>query len=238
MVTFRKSRRVDTGGMPEKIIALTQYDMAILTKLHKSDENKIAIERGAANLVANYFEKFLDARARANRERFHHVYEWDRTGDKDARLFKRNIATTAQGSTITFKFTKSKEPNRNGYIFYNKASVMEAGQTVIIRPRNKKFLVYTINSQMIVTTKPSVVSNPGGIAVKGAFAEEWKSFSAYQARSVLKQFRYFELINQAIKTKRKVVVPKINRGMITGMIAQAEADASSIASKAVTLTNG
>jgi hypothetical protein len=236
MVSFKKPGGVDTGGFPEKILALTKYDMTILSKVHSS-ENKMAIERGAVTLIANYFENFVDAKARANSERFHHIYEWDRSGDKNARLFKRNITSTPAGAVISFNFTKSKEPNRNGYIFYNKASVMESGQTVIVRPKNKKFLVYTINDQTIITSKPSIISSPGGTQVKGAFTEEWQSFSTYKAKSILKELRYFERINDSIVKKRKLIIPKINRGMIAGMISEASKDASSIAMKAATNRN-
>ena len=237
MTSFRKAGGIDTGGMPEKILALTEYDMALLNRLHVKKDNKMLIEKGAANIIAEYFMRFVDARARASHKRFHHVYEWDKTGDSNARLFKKNITPTPAGTVIKFSFTKSKEPNRNGHIFANKASVMEYGETVVIRPKSSKFLVYQIDGRQIVTSQPSVVENPGGVAVQGSFASEWKNFSHYQARGVLKQFKYFELINQAIKTKRKVVIPRISRGMISGMISEASKDASSIAMKAAVVSN-
>lgn len=232
MVSFKKAGGIDTGGMPEKILAMTQYDTTLLTKLHANKENKAMIERGAANLIAEYFMRTIDARARANRTRFHHVYEWDKEGDSNSRLFKKNVTSTPAGAVIRFSFTKSKEPNRNGYVFANKAQVMESGQTVVIKPRSSKFLVYEINGNKIVTQKPSVVQNPGGPEVQGSFASEWKEFSYSQARSVLKQFRYFEMINANIKSKRRIVIPRINRGMITGMIGEASKDAELIAMKA------
>lgn len=242
MVSFRKTGGIDTGGMPEKILALSQYDTAIVGKLHKNSQNKMLIEKGAANLVAEYFMRLVDAKARANRESLHHVYEWGEEGNSNARLFKKKISPGTAGTVISFNFIKSKKPNFNGHIFYNKAAVMESGQTVTIKPKNSKVLVYQINNgtsgELMVTSKPSVVNNPGGDAVVGSFEKEWRSFSYHSAKAVLKQFRYFELINEAIKAKRKTVVPKINRGMVSGMITEASKDATSIAVKAAVTTSG
>jgi len=242
MVSFRKTGGVDTGGMPEKILALSQYDTAIIGKLHGTKQNKTLVEKGAANMVAEYFMRLVDAKARANRSSLHHVYEFGAEGNSDARLFKKKLNSTEAGTVISFSFIRSKKPNFNGHIFYNKASVMESGETVVIKPRRGKFLAYSIDTgtskKLVVTSKPSIVTNPGGDMVKGSFEKEWKDFSSHTAKAVLKQFRYFELINEAIRAKRKNVVPKINRGTVSGMIAEASKDASSIAVKAAIITNG
>jgi len=227
----------DTGQMPEKILALTRYDATILSRVH-TGENKMLIERGAANLVSDYFMRYIDATSRANRKSFHHVYEWDMTGDSDARLFKKKITTTAQGTLMSFSFTNSKTKNRDGYIFAKKAEVMESGQKVIITPKRKSILRFFAKSGDKVFTELSVVYNPGGDFVKNSFTDAWKKYSRYNAKATLRQFKYFESVNEAIKLKRKSIVPRISRGMISGMEQQALKDAGFISTKAAVVTGG
>jgi len=231
MMSYRKKGGVDTGGFPEKIIALTQYDTCLLTALHKRPHNKMLIERGAAEIVATYFEEYMDARARSNPEKFHHVYEFDQTGDRDKRLFKKNLSSTPEGTIISFSFRPAKRPNRQGYVFANKASIMEAGETVIVRPKSSKYLMYRINETgaFIKTNKPSVIRNPGGASVKGSFKNEFENFTSIQAKRVLKEYRYFERIEKRIKESRSIVVARINKSNISSMVAQANQDASKIA---------
>ena len=238
MVSIVKTKgSFDTGQMPEKILALTRYDATILSRVHTGN-NKMLIERGAANLVSEYFMKYIDSRARSDRKSFHHVYEWDMTGDSDARLFKKKITTTAQGTLMSFSFTNSKTKNRNGYIFAKKAEAMESGKRIVILPKNKFKLKFIAKSGDTVFSDYSAVYNPGGDFVKNSFTDEWKRYSRYRAKTILKQFKYFESVNQAIKLKRKSIVPRISRGMISGMEQQALKDATDISSKATVITSG
>lgn len=231
MVSYRKKGGIDTDGFPEKIIALTQYDTCLLTALHKKPQNKMIIERGAADIVATYFEEYVDARARSNPEKFHHVYEFDKVGDRDRRLFKKNLSSTTEGTIISFSFKPAKRPNRQGYLFSNKASIMESGETIIVRPKSSKYLMYKIDETgaFVKTKKPSVIRNPGGKYVKGSFKNEFENFTSTQAKRVLKEYRYFEKIAKRIQETRSVVVARINRSNISSMAAQANQNASKIA---------
>jgi hypothetical protein len=231
MVSYRKKGGVDTDGFPEKVIALTRYDINLLTALHIKPQNKMVIERGAADIVATYFEEYMDARARSNPEKFHHIYEFGQIGDRDKRLFKKNLSSTTVGTTISFSFRPAKRPNREGYLFANKASIMESGETVIVRPKSSKYLMYKIDETgaFVKTNKPSVIRNPGGKYVKGSFKNEFENFTSIQARRVLKEYRYFERITKRIKEKRSVVVGRINKSNISSMAAQANQDAAKIA---------
>ena len=177
MVSYRKNSRVNTGGFPEKVISIAKYDIDLITSLHMKPSNKMTIERGAANIVATYFEYYLDTKARSNPEKFHHVYEFDKTGDADRRLFKKNLSSTAEGAIISFSFKPAKRPNREGYLFSNKASIMESGETVIVKPKSSKYLMYRVDETgiFVKTSKPSVIRYPGGQYVKGAFKNEFQN---------------------------------------------------------------
>lgn len=219
----------DDGGFATKIIQLTQYDIGLLGKLG-TRKNISLIEEGAGKILINYFEHYIDAIARSNRLRFHHVYEFDQTGDKKARLFKGQVTPSTQGTKISFSFTPAKKPNRFGYKFSNKAQVMEDGKTVIVRPKRSTYLVYVLDDgRFVKTSKPSVIKNPGGDEVKGALASEFRHFTATQARRVLDEYLFFERINDNIKRKRRIVIPRINNTTLTNAAQQAAMDAHEIA---------
>jgi hypothetical protein len=231
VVSYRKNSRVNTGGFPEKVISIAKYDIELITSLHMKPSNKMTIERGAANVVATYFEYYLDTKARSNPEKFHHVYEFDKTGDADRRLFKKNLSSTAEGAIISFSFKPAKRPNREGYLFSNKASIMESGETVIVKPKSSKYLMYRVDETgiFVKTSKPSVIRYPGGQYVKGAFKNEFENFTSGQAKIVLKEYRYFDKIASGIKKTRSVVVSRINKGNLSSIASQAGQDASKIA---------
>ncbi|NDB83846.1 MAG: hypothetical protein EB127_14145 [Alphaproteobacteria bacterium] len=216
------------GGFPKKVLALTSYDSTLLRKVH-SGKNRSMIEAGAAKLVMKYFESYVDAKARSNRLELQHVYEFDMPGNRDARLFKGTVTPTPVGAVINFSFKTAKKPNKFGYSFPQKASVMESGQTVTIKAVKSKYLSYRLDDGRFVrTSKTSVVTNPGG-DVKNNFSNEFKQFQSYQAKRVLKDFGYFERVNANIKMKRRMIAPRINSMALSNYAAQAAADADQIA---------
>lgn len=222
---------VNDGGFIQKIFTLTEYDMSLLKNVH-SKKNKALIESGAAKLVVSYFEHLIDAKARVNPSSLHHVYEFDMAGTKEARLFSSRVDQTPAGALITFRFKDTKYPNRNGYMFYKKAQIMEAGSTVIVKPRNSKYLKYKLkNGRFVVTQNPSIITNPGG-DVAGNFEAELKDFNGTQAGVVLREFKYYDKVNDNIKRKRTMIVPRINRQTLANAIQQGKVDASRIALEA------
>lgn len=220
------------GDFTGKIFSLTTYDSTLLKSVH-SGANKALIEYGAARLVTRYFEFLVDARARANPSSLHHVYEFDKVGKESARLFSSKLTSTSKGVVISFNFKKAKKPNREGYMFYNKAQIMEDGQQVIIKPKEKIALSYRLkNGTFVVTKKPSVVSNPGGKYVKGSFESEFKNFNVHQANRVLKEFNFFQRVNLNIANKRKRVSPQINSAPLSNYAQKAIIDSAQIALEA------
>jgi len=218
----------DDGKFAAKVIALTKYDRSILTNVHRG-KNRSMIEAGAAKLLLRYFEFYVDARARSNPSMLHHVYEFDMTGKMEARLFRGKVSESPVGAIISFSFKTSKVPNRFGYMFYSKAQIMEDGTTVIIKPKNSKYLQYRLkNGRFIKTQKPSVVPKPGG-EVKNNFRNEFDQFTAIQVNKVLADVRFFERINDKIAESRDRIVPRINSSTLSNFAAQAALDATVIA---------
>lgn len=220
----------DTGQFVEKITALSIYDSNLLTMLYQNTVNKQKINRGAALLIKNYFNTYLDSRARQNPSAYHHVYEFDKTGSPDARLFKAVVTNTGDGSAlINYSFSQAKNPNSEGHPFPNKAEVMENGETIIVTPKRGKYLKYRLEDGQFITSEKSIIRNPGGDQVKGSFESTFRSFMTSQSSVVLQKFKFFEKIELSVINKRRLSIPRINSGMTADAANRAKIDAMSIA---------
>lgn len=220
----------NTGKFAEKVMALSTYDGTLLQSLYVNPINKQKINRGAALLIKNYFNQYLDSRARQNPSAYHHVYEFDKTGNPSARLFNAVISNTSDGTAvINYSFTPAKEPNREGFPFPNKAEIMEEGQTVIITPKKAQYLRYELEDGRFVSSKKSVINNPGGTQVKGSFESTFRGFIANQGPVILNRLGFFKKIEQVMINKRRLMIPRINSGMITDASMRGKMDAMNIA---------
>jgi hypothetical protein len=225
-----KLEAFDTGQFAEKISALSIYDSNLLTMLYQNPVNKQKINRGAALLVRNYFDLYLDSRARQNPSAYHHVYEFEKTGNPTARLFKAVVTNAPDGSAvINYSFNQAKDPNPEGYPFPNKADVMEKGETIIVTPKRGRYLRYRLEDGQFVTSEKSVIRNPGGDQVRGSFESTFRSFMISQSSIILQKFRFFEKIELSILNKRRLSIPRINSGMTADAANRAKIDAMSIA---------
>lgn len=106
---------------------------------------------------------FIDRMAAGNPSALHHIYEWGSVGG--ARLF--NFDYAVGGNSISFH----GETTQSGSVaptadrpFYNKADVMEAGQSVTISPHGEA-LVFN----GLFVRRPVFVANPGGGGTVGQF---------------------------------------------------------------------
>jgi hypothetical protein len=224
----------NSGKFMEKVSALAVYDSVILQDLYNNPVNKQKITRGAAFLIKNYFDQYLDSKSRQDKDSYHHVYEFDKTGESGSRLFKAVVTNTGDGSAVlNYSFTAAKEPNREGYPFPNKAEVMEAGETVVILPKRAKYLRYIGKNGTFVTSEMSVVPNPGGDFVKRSFQTTFNRFMGSQASFVLTRARYFERIEQSMIQERRLVIPRINKGMTADAAKRAQISAAKITSRVV-----
>lgn len=224
------TKAFDTGKFVEKILSLSSYDMTILQTLYNNPINKQKINRGAAFLIKNYFNEYMDARARQNPTSYHHVYEFDKTGNSSSRLFQATVINSADGGAIlNYSFVNAKEPNREGFPFPNKAEIMESGQTVTITPKRSRYLRYELEDGRFITSEKSIVRNPGGVEVQGSFESTFNRFMVSQGGNVLQKFGFFQKIEQSLIVKRKLSIPRINYGMKADAINRAKIDAMNIA---------
>lgn len=126
---------------------------------------------------------WMDSMAAGNHAALHHVYEWYQTGSAGARLFNYDFAVG--GNTIVFTGetqASSSIPNGSRVPFYNKADVMESGQSVTISPVNVTYLHW----DDVFTPNDVFVAHPGGAATVGSWARYTdKFFTEYVSQGLL-----------------------------------------------------
>ena len=172
-----KLQAFNTGKFAEKVVALATYDSTIITQLYQNPINKTKINRGAAFIVKNYFNEYMDSRAKGSPSQYHHVYEFDQVGQSSARLFSPTVLDTPGGAVLKYTFKSAKMPNREGYPFPNKAEVMENGETIIVTPKKSRYLTYQLSDGKFVRSTRSVITDPGGPGVAGSFEKTFYQFA-------------------------------------------------------------
>lgn len=130
---------------------------------------------------------YIDAMARMEPQRLHHVYEWYKVGSPESRLYDLDCTVSGVGLTISYTLSQSKTVRNGSNVpFYNKATIMENGTPVTIKPKNAQALVFDQDGKTIFTRQPVHVTEPGGPAVHGAFAETLKVFfDSYLSQTML-----------------------------------------------------
>lgn len=189
--------------MPEVIVRQKDLD-AVLVEARKKVEgikslvtpyNKEQLAKAIFVVAGKDFIKHTHLVAVSNPKAFHHIYEWNKVGKENARLFKL-VRSQVSGGRMTIKtqFTKSNTlvpiskqlstPGKTGksvkskYIFKDKASIMESGKPVRISAKASDYLAINSSSGPKFIKKPQsvIVRNPGGVQVKNSFTKltkEW-----------------------------------------------------------------
>lgn len=120
-------------------------------------------------------KQYVDSNARVNPQLLHHIYEWDKTGSPDARLFDLSYTLNGAGLSFNSSFRQSTSIKNGSLVpFYNKAEIMENGVPVTIVPK-KRVLAFEVDGQEVFTPNAVTVDNPGGIT-KGEYERVFDSF--------------------------------------------------------------
>lgn len=218
---------VDTGKMPEKIIATAKYHTGTLAELHENPQNKSQIIKNGLSIVGQYFGFYMDNLARRDSASFHHVYENDKVGNANARLFYYTVVATSSNPSIQYTFRDATVPENSGQVFRKRAFVMESGNPVTIKPRNGKFLVFDVDGEKVFAKK-SYVPNPGGTAVSGSFVRAFNNYMNKQASVMLEDVGFYDKIDQEMLKESEVVLSRISSGNLNSS-AMAKESANKIA---------
>ena len=190
-----------------QISAVLYYKANVLAKL---ETNKTFIRKFQSVLFEELDKEFglyVDAKARTKPKSLHHVYEWQRTGNSESRLFKLKLIDSPTLSfKLDYEFKLSKTYSGNStskkkYKFPNKAFIMENSIPVTISPRSSKRLVFKINDLSIFMPEGAsvTVTNPGGKAATNQFTLAYSHFfSGPLAGQAIRKSGFVKLFGSAM----------------------------------------
>ena len=196
-----------------QISAAVYYQSHVMAKLMENKQFQRQFNSVIFNQISNDFGKYIDAKARTNPKSLHHVYEWNKVGVEESRLFKlKKMPSDGLNIRITheFKLSKTKVPSKarsTKYIFAKKASVMEAGMPVIISPRTAERLVFEINGYVVFMPKGAsvTVTRPGGARATNQFKLAYSQFFTGNLVNVsIKNSGFQKLFNSSISKSMKI----------------------------------
>jgi hypothetical protein len=176
--------------------------------------------------LARYFEAYVDNLARMNHSKFHHLYEPGRTGNKGSRLFEGSVNNRTK-PVLTYNFTQSVLPGDSGYVFENRAFVMENGIPLNIKAQDSEYLKFEYEGEFY-SKKQVYVANPGGTEVENSFTETFNAFMTSMADDALRDLGFFQRIERGIANESKIALARVSAGKIEGMAQEAAKSASSI----------
>lgn len=197
-----------------QISAFVYYQSHVLAKLSK---NKGFINRFhdvIFDSIDKEFGQYIDAQARIKPKSLHHVYEWNKLGNSNFRLFKlKMLPSTDLSFKISYGLLESKTfvPNsgKRKHVFREKASIMEAGMPLKIAPRHSERLVFETNGYTVFMPKGASVTvlRPGGVSVKDEFKTQYGIFFKGQlVNQAIKKSGFQNIFNQSIAKALRVPV--------------------------------
>ena len=196
-----------------QISAYVYYEAAVISKLTTNKRFQNAFSKLMFDQINLDFGNYIDALARSKPKSLHHVYEWKKTGNKSARLFKLNKTEQVGlsfGVNYEFLLSKSMVPASSGrrrHVFANKASIMEQGKPLVIRPKNAERLVFQIDEETIFMPKGAsvTVKRPGGSAARNQFTlAHSRFFSGNLVNDSIKRSGFQKLFNSSITKALRV----------------------------------
>ena len=190
-----------------QISAFVYYEAAVISKLTTNKSFQNAFGKMMFEQIDLDFGNYIDSLARSKPKSLHHVYEWKKTGNKSARLFKLN--KTGQvglsfGVNYEFLPSKSMVPASTGkrrHMFINKASIMEQGNPLVIRPKNADRLVFEIDGETVFMPKGASVTvrRPGGSGARNQFTlAHSRFFSGRLVNDSIKKSGFQRLFNSSM----------------------------------------
>lgn len=199
-----------------QVSAFLYYEASVLSKLTSNAAFANLFKKTIFNQIDKDFGLYMDAQARSKPKALHHVYEWNKIGNPAFRLFDLKLIDQVGLSFKVgrdFKLSKASVPSRNKkqkkrYVFAEKASIMEAGMPVVIRPRSAERLVFELDGRTVFMPKGSsvTVKRPGGKSVTNQFSLSYGRFFGGQlVNSSIKASGFQRIFNSAIS--RALSVP-------------------------------
>jgi hypothetical protein len=168
------SVKVDSAQFIKEMSNLVEYSVGFLEGAQRGKNTFLA---NLGSSMSNVLGSYIDSNARVDPAILHHMYEWEKSGSPDARLFDIQYSVTGQGLSINSTFRQSSSVKSGSKVpFYDKARIMEYGIPVTIRPKNSNVLAFTDGGEQVFTRNPVTIQSPGGVDAQGGFEKTFKSF--------------------------------------------------------------
>lgn len=185
---------IDSKQFKKEMNNIMDYSTGFLEGIQKG---KMEFYLSLAPKVSELAAQFVDANARMSPELLHHVYEWQKTGSPEGRLFDLDYTVRTMGITFTSSLKQSVSIKEGSNVpFYNKAKIMEEGIAVTIKPKRASVLRFEIDGTEVYTSKEVRVENPGG-QTQGQFENVLNNFfgvyfrqSFLNSSGLLQYFKY------------------------------------------------
>ena len=167
--------KFETDSLIAKLNNIANYSIGFLDG---AEAGKQKFLNNLGETAIESLKNFIDSNARISPETLHHVYEWYETGSPNARLFDLEyIVNNDSVISFSYEFSQSNSYSKGSAVpFYNKATIMENGSPITIKPKQGGVLSFNDNGEQVFTRKPVVVENPGGSATQGGFENTLKDF--------------------------------------------------------------
>jgi hypothetical protein len=177
------SVRIDSRQFQREINNIMNYSTGFLEGIEKG---KIELYASLAPKISELAAQFIDVNAKMSPELLHHIYEWEKVGSPQARLFDLDYKISNIGITFTSSLKQSTSiKNGSNVPFYDKARIMEDGVSITIEPKKANVLRFEVDGTEVYTSSPVTVDNPGG-NTKGQFENIVdKFFGVYFRQSFL-----------------------------------------------------
>ena len=168
-----------------------EYTGSFASELKK---NQDILNKKVGEESIDAFYNYLDGLARSHPGMLHHVYEWGNVGNPTERLFELTMTSNRTSAVISSEFLQSRVPSPTSTEpFYDKAQIMEDGQTVTINQVEADVLFFEIDGEEFFRSGPIVIANPGGEATRGSFLQAFDEFyGSYFTEVHLKAIRFYQ----------------------------------------------
>lgn len=194
--------KLDSRQFAKDMNNIINYSMGFLDGVKNG--KKVFLDNLGANTI-ELMKQYIDTNARVNPEMLHHIYEWNRTGSPDARLYDLNYSVGANGLSIRSSFRQSTSfQDGSKTPFYDKARIMEYGIPVTIKPKNAKVLAFKADGEEVFTPNQVTVLNPGGQLVEGGFEKIFESFFQYFSQAFLQNSGLTKYLENPVAYKQNL----------------------------------
>jgi hypothetical protein len=190
------SLTIDSRQFEKEMNNIMKYSTGFIDGVERG---KSALYMALAPKIAEIASQFVDVNAKMSPELLHHIYEWQKVGSPEARLFDIDYKITNIGITFSSSLKQSQSiKNGSNVPFYDKARIMEEGIAVTIKPKRANALRFEVDGQEVYTSGQVTVDNPGG-QTKGQFENVLNNFfGVYFRQSFLNSsglLQYFKTPN-------------------------------------------